>query len=215
MFVDTRSLDMIHLLLDLKGKKAVVFGGGEVGLRKAKYLASEAEVTVVSRQFVPGFIGSDVRQVVDDIDRELITWVEGADLVVAATNDPELNGRIAALAREKGRPCNRADGPSTFLIPSVVVRENYSVAISTGGRSPGMAKFLRLKLDDLLGPQYDGMVRLQEELRSAARSTIPEQRERERFLWEVLEDPAVWDLLGSDPAAAKALALRRLGERHG
>jgi precorrin-2 dehydrogenase len=215
MFVDSGSLDMIHLLLDLNGKKVVVFGGGEVGLRKARYLASEAEVVVVSKEFVPGFEGSGIREVECDIDEVLARWIDWADLVVAATNDPELNGRIAATAREKDKPCNRADGISTFMIPSVVERENYTVAISTEGRSPGMAKFLRIKLEGLLGPQYDRMVRLQEELRLAARSAIPDQRARERFLWEVLEDQAVWDLLDSDPDAAKALAMGRLVERNG
>ncbi len=215
MFVDSGSLDMIHLLLDLNGKKVAVFGGGEVGLRKAKYLASEAEVVVVSREFVPGFEGAGIRRVTADIDAVMVGWIDWAHLVVAATNVPEINDRIAAAALEGGKPCNRADGISTFMIPSVVERENYTVAISTEGRSPGMSKFLRIKLDGLLGPQYDRMVRLQEELRSAARSAIPDQRERERFLWEILEDKTIWDLLDSDPGAARELAMKRLVPRNG
>lgn len=200
---------MLPLWMDLAGKRAVVFGGGPVGRRKANYLVAEAEVTVVARTFEDGFdprislVGGEIRNVIEQ-------WVGKADLIVAATQDHDLNDDIAEAAARSGKPCNRADGISTFLIPSVVVRESYTVAISTEGRSPGMSKFLRLKLDGLLGPQYDRMVRLQEELRSAARVTVPDQRERERMLWEVLEDQAVWDLLNTDEEAARELAMKRL-----
>jgi siroheme synthase-like protein len=185
----------------------VVFGGGEVGRRKANFLASEAEVMVVSREFVSGFHPSiALRQ--GNIEECLTDMVGWADLVIAATSDKDLNGVIAAEAARQGRYCNRADGLSTFLIPSVVERENYKVAVSTEGRSPGMSKFLRLELDRLLDPRYDLMVSLQEELREAARERVPSQTERERRLWKVLEDDAVWSALENDPCRARELAFR-------
>jgi len=205
-----RGDDMRHLLLDLRGKKAVVFGGGEVGLRKAKYLAAEAEVVVVSKDFVAGFRGSGIRQEMADIAEVLDEWVEWADLVVAATNDSALNGRIAEKSRSLGKYCNRADGPCTFMIPSLVERSNYSVAVSTGGKSPGMSKFLRQELDRMLPPVYERMVSLQEELREEAKSYIADQRDRERFLWSILEDRQIWEVLSLGEEQALAAARQKL-----
>lgn len=200
---------MLPLWFDLSSRKVVVFGGGEVGRRKANYLASEAEVIAVSREFVEGFLPSIVLKhgTVEESLEKMVGW---ADLVVAATNDAEVNGRIASEAARQGRFCNRADGLSTFLIPSVVERENYKVAVSTEGRSPGMAKFLRMELDRLLDRRYDLMVSLQEELRQTAKDKVPSQLERERRLWKVLENKDVWNALESDPGRARELAMRTL-----
>ncbi|MDW5562478.1 MAG: NAD(P)-dependent oxidoreductase [Methanomassiliicoccus sp.] len=197
---------MQPLWVDLSSRKVVVFGGGEVGRRKANYLASEAEVIVVAREFVDGFHPSIVLRsgTVEDNLTNMVGW---ADLVIAATNDKGTNDVIAAEAALRGRLCNRADGLSTFLIPSVVERENYKVAVSTEGRSPGMSKYLRLELDRLLDRRYDLMVVLQQELREAAKERVPSQLERERRLWKVLEDKEVWKALENDPGKARERAM--------
>jgi siroheme synthase-like protein len=198
---------MLPLWLDLSSRKAVVFGGGPVGRRKANYLAAEAEVMVVSNDLSEGFAPS-VQVVLGSAEEYLVPMISWADLVIAATNDPEVNEAIVAEATRQGKFSNRADGLSTFLIPSVVERENYKVAVSTEGRSPGMSKFLRQELDRVLERRYDLMVALQEQLRDAAREAIPSQREREERLWKVLKDERVWDLLETDPRMAREIALQ-------
>lgn len=197
---------MLPLWFDLGSRKVVVFGGGEVGRRKANYLAREAEVVAVSREFVNGFSASvELRPgEAEDSMQEMVRW---ADLIIAATNDIHLNDAIAEEAARQGKFCNRADGLSTFLIPSVVERENYKVAVSTEGRSPGMSKFLRMELDRTLDERYDLMVALQEDLRQAAKDSVPSQKEREERLWEVLQDREVWSALESDPGKARELAM--------
>jgi siroheme synthase-like protein len=178
-----------------------------VGRRKANYLAAEAEVMVVSNDLSEGFVPS-VQVVLGSAEEHLVPMVGWADLVIAATNDPEVNETIVAEAIRQGKFCNRADGMSTFLIPSVVEREHYKVAVSTEGRSPGMSKFLRQELDRVLERRYDLMVALQEQLRDAAKEAIPSQREREERLWKVLKDKRVWDLLETDPRMAREIALQ-------
>lgn len=205
---------MLPLLIDLRGWKAVVFGGGQVGMRKANYLAEEAEVTVVSREFVDGF-ADGITKVRAEIGPDLREWVERADIVVAATDDRALNDEIALAATSLGRPCNRADAPSTFMIPSVVRRKNYLVAVSTLGRSPAMSRYLRSKLEAELDEGIDRMVALQEKLREEAKGIIPEQRDRERLLWEVIEDPAVWDALSRGEEEALRTARDRLVRQNG
>jgi len=177
-----------------------------VGRRKAAYLAAEAEVVVVS-ETIDGDLPSSVSAVQGRAEDHLVEMVGWADLVVAATNDPAQNENIAREAKRQGKWCNRADGVSTLLIPSVVERERYKVAVSTEGRSPGMSRYLRQVLDEHLDHKYDLMVSLQEELREAAKRAVPSQKEREQRLWQVLDDRRVWDLLESDPQEARRIAL--------
>jgi precorrin-2 dehydrogenase len=111
----------------------------------------------------------------------------------------------------QNRYCNSADGISNFLIPSLVQRENYSVAVSTLGRSPAMSKFLRIKLESIMTDEYSQMITLQEELRILAKGRIADQRSRERYLWEVLEDQGMWELVrAGDMKAARELAEGRM-----
>ncbi len=188
----------------------VIFGGGEVGLRKARFFLPEAMVVVVSRDFVSGFQNLEVQRAEEDIDQTMEKWIDWADFVVAATDDPELNERIAAVSEAKKRLLNRADKLGTFLIPSVVSKNNFIIAISTLGRSPGMSKFLRMKLEKELGGEYSSMIKLQEELRERAKEVISDQPRRERFLWQVLNDQGIWNMITVDYAGARQLALSRM-----
>jgi precorrin-2 dehydrogenase/sirohydrochlorin ferrochelatase len=203
---------VLPLLLDARGKSVVVFGGGEVGLRKAMFFAREAEVTVVSRDFVSGFEskGKGIKRISAEIGLEQEALIDGADFVIIATDDHELNDRLEARARSSGKFCNRADGVSSFLIPSVVERRNFLVAISTMGRSPAMSRFLKRAIEETVGTEISSMIDLQEELREKAKSLIPDQALREKFLWEILGDESIWAALVKDPALARAMALKRL-----
>jgi siroheme synthase-like protein len=204
---------VLPLLLDARGKRVVVFGGGEVGLRKARFFAREAKVTIVSKAYVPGFesIDKNVNRVISEIGPEQEALIDDADFVIIATGDHELNDRLECRAKASGKYCNRADGLSSFLIPSVVERRNFLVAVSTLGRSPAMSRFLKGVVEEKLGPEMSSMIDLQEELREKARSLIPDQVSRERLLWDVLEDEAIWDELVKDPGLARTMAFRKMG----
>ena len=204
---------MLPLLLDVRGKRVIVFGGGEVGLRKARYFARKAEVTVVSNAFVPGFkaIEKAVTTISAEIGPAQEELMDEADFVIIATGDHQLNDRLEARAKTSGKFCNRADGVSTFLIPSVIERRNFVVAISTLGRSPAMSHFLKVLVDENLSPEMSSMIDLQEELRERARSCIPDQAARERFLLDILGDETIWDELRKDPGQARTMALGRMG----
>lgn len=205
------SCKMLPIFLDLKGKKVAVLGGGEVGHRKALFFKEEAEVVVVGRELSEKFLGSGIRTVREDITLSLDRWVDWADMVVAATDSPELNETIFRACSARGKWCNNATGPSSMLIPSVVYKEGYMVAISTLGRSPAMSKYLRRFLQEVLGPEYSAMVSVQERLRDEARDLIMDQKERERYLWGVLEDEGIWGRLRSgDMDGALSMARERM-----
>lgn len=199
---------MLPLFLDLRAKKVVVFGGGPVGLRKAKYFAKESDVKVISKDFCEGFDRTDAEIVKEDARDRLAHWIEWADIVIAATDDPIVNGIVVDRSISMNKLYNCADGRSNFLIPSIVERDGYTVAVSTMGKSPAMSKFLRMKIDEMLVPEFGRMIALQEAVREEARESIPDQPSREKFLWAVLEDQNIWQAVRVNDAK-KAMTLAR------
>ena len=128
-------------MLDLTGRRVLIFGGGDVGARKAAYFAHEAEVTVISRSFSPDLDGLAIRRQEADLstlpDEALRDLLAGAFLAVAATPDPGLNDRIGRVCAATGVLFNNAAGvPGDVIVPSVVRGSRYLVAISTHGRAP-------------------------------------------------------------------------------
>ncbi|MDH7507785.1 MAG: bifunctional precorrin-2 dehydrogenase/sirohydrochlorin ferrochelatase [Methanomassiliicoccales archaeon] len=201
---------MLPLMIDLTGKRVVVFGGGEVGLRKARYFAREAEVVVVSLEIPMGSKDEGLEFVKEDIRTSFERWVAWADFVVAATDDFFLNDMICACAISMGKQFNRADGIGSFLIPSVIDRGNFVVAISTLGRSPAVSKVLKEEIDKLIDANWSLMVELQEELRKEIKEKIPDQRLREAFLRSVVQDKEILAMLGEDYQSAKRRALKKV-----
>jgi precorrin-2 dehydrogenase/sirohydrochlorin ferrochelatase len=133
--------------------------------------------------------------------------IEGAFLVVAATGDEALNDSIIKVADATGILANSATGDSPAIVPSLIKKGDVMVAISTGGRSPALSKYIRLRLEASLGDDVERMAALQERVREELKKRTPDQKAREETLWAILDDPAVWSAL-SDEDRALELALR-------
>ena len=140
------------IFLKLTGRRCVVFGGGPVAEGKlSKLIESGASVTVVSPR---------VTTIIEDLARTgTVQWVprvysngdlEGAHLAIAATDDRQVNQQIAKEAELRGVILNVVDDPDLcgFIAPSVVERGPVTLAISTGGASPALARRLREALTD-------------------------------------------------------------------
>ena len=204
--------DYLPLFLDFSCRKVVIFGGGPVGERKAKFF-SAAEVLVVSPDFTECLeaMGADgiVKLERRAVERgDVARHIEGAFLVVAATGDTALNDAIARAAEAAGVLANNASGESPAIVPSVLRRGDVTVAISTGGRSPAMARYLRLRLEKSLGDDIEKMALLQEKVREHLKKTVADQKRREEILRAILDDPAVWASLAEPADRAFELALR-------
>ena len=200
-------------MLDLTGRRVLIFGGGDVGARKAAYFEHEAVVTVISRSFSPRLDGLAVRRHETDLaslpDDAIGELLDGAFLAIAATPDPALNNRIGRLCASAGVLFNNAAGkPGDVIIPSVVRGRNYLIAISTGGKSPAVSRYLRMRLESEYA-DLDRMIDLQEEMRSILRETEPVQAERTRTLWKILLDDEIRELLALDYGRARELAIAR------
>ncbi|MRR14636.1 bifunctional precorrin-2 dehydrogenase/sirohydrochlorin ferrochelatase, partial [archaeon] len=143
------------LFVDLRGKAVVVVGGGIVALRKIEALQNTgALVKVISPEVMDEI---DRRADIEIIKRRYAPGdLEGASLVIAATDDEQVNIAVSRAASENRIFCNVVDKPDlcSFIVPSVVEKGPIKVAISTGGISPTLSKRLRMEIGSYLGEEY-------------------------------------------------------------
>ncbi len=174
------------LFLAVEGRTCLVVGAGAVGERKVRTLLKYgADIRLVARE-ISAWIE-------EKCSEKSIAWVgrlyershlQGVSLAFAATGDMDLNRAIAADARELGIWCNMATDPDlgSFIVPSTVERGALSIAISTSGLSPAVARVLRQKLQMEIGPEWDFFIRLLGELRDCFKSRgVAEKEGREIF----------------------------------
>lgn len=154
---------------DIKDKKCIVVGGGDVALRKVRRLRDcGAKVLVVSPQLTPELIAMKAEDVIEHVfDQYDVRYLEGAVLVIGATDDEKTNTAISRDARERGIPVNIVDDPQKcdFILPSVVERGDLTVAIGTGGKSPALARYLREELEIKYGVEYEILLNILGRLR--------------------------------------------------
>lgn len=171
------------VFLKLRGKRCVVVGGGKVSLRKASSLLEcGAELTVVSPEFIEGFLHLEGVRLVK---REpLPEDFSSTFLAIIATNDLEKNRSIAHQARKHGALVNVVDQPEEcdFFVPSCLRRDNLCIAISTGGASPALARRLRLKLEESVSDSYGVLAELLGELRPIVLESVPSEKRRSLFV---------------------------------
>jgi siroheme synthase-like protein len=158
------------IMLDVKGKRCVVIGGGQVALRKAQSLLEcGAAVEVISPELCPGLeelaSNGSVKAVLRPYRRGDI---KGAALVIAAADDGEVNKSVSQEAAESGIPVNVVDVPnlSSFIVPSSLRRGDLTIAVSTNGKSPALARRIRAEMEESMGEEYSLLASLAEEVRS-------------------------------------------------
>jgi precorrin-2 dehydrogenase/sirohydrochlorin ferrochelatase len=190
----------------------VIFGGGEVGERKARLFSENATVTVASLEFSPGLIDMAKEGSIDLVRADLPSGADDllldAFIAIPATSDPALNIELETRAKKSGVLVNRVDGVGEVVVPSVIRRDPVVVAISTFGESPALSKRLRMRLEEVLDEGYADMARLLGEMRRVLKKRIPDQAERKRILWEIISDEEVWRLLSE----SYEKAYKRAGE---
>ncbi len=152
------------MMVDLTGKPVMVVGGGTIALDKVElFLKFDAAITVVSPDLHPELQAHLAAGRIRHVSRAYRGGdLEGAAVAVAATHDRAANSQVAADARAAGIPVNVVDTPRecTFIVPSVVVRDDLVIAVSTGGASPALAKRVRRDLEARYGPAYGAFVEL-------------------------------------------------------
>jgi precorrin-2 dehydrogenase/sirohydrochlorin ferrochelatase len=163
--------------LIVEDRPCLVVGGGSVAARKVEgLLACAANVHVVALA-----VGAEVRALAPPVTFEARAYRRGEvaayRLVIAATDSPDVNRAVFTDGEAAGVWVNGADDPDncSFTLPSVLRRGALLVTVSTGGRSPALASWLRLRLENELGPEYETLLELlateRDAIRAAGRST--------------------------------------------
>ncbi|MEA5385925.1 bifunctional precorrin-2 dehydrogenase/sirohydrochlorin ferrochelatase [Haloarculaceae archaeon H-GB11] len=203
---------MIPLLHDFTGTNVLVFGGGRVGARKARRFAREADVTVVSPTFTDADFGGAERVSAVPSADDVSTWFDRVDpaLVVAATDDAELNERIERQARDRNVLVNRTDthgdrDHGSVVVPATVREDPVVVAIATGGTSPALSKHLRQRLEAELAGVGE-MATLTADLRERLQEDGVPSEIRHEAVSGVVNSSRVWKTLDSGDTNVRQVA---------
>lgn len=162
------------VVLDLGGRPVLVVGGGAVAERKVEGLrAAGASITVVSPR-----VSARLAKMADDGDIRVRlrsyrrSDLRGVAIVFAATDDRNVNAAVAADSRRRRIWVNAADDPDhcDFILPSVLRRGSLLVSVTTGGRSPALARIVREELERLLGSDFALLTELAGDVRRELRT---------------------------------------------
>lgn len=176
------------MFLDINNKWCLVVGGGEVALRKAKVLLDfGAYVSVVAWD-----VDKEIRKLpVSVCERHFVTEdMDGVALVVAATDDPKFNHKIAEQARIREIPVNAVDQPKdcTFIFPSYVKKQNVVGAFSSSGNSPVLAQYLKEETKKVLTDELGMINEYMGSIRSTVKGVLATESERKKVYRAVLEE---------------------------
>lgn len=206
------------VFLDLTGRRAVIVGGGSVAERKVTTLAEYGpRIRVIAPECTPALLELAASGSIELEQRGYIRGdLDGAFIVVCATDSEEVNRAVHAEAEERGCIVNVVDVPElcSFIVPSIVRRGTLSVAISTGGAAPTVAKRLRRHVQEHLGPEWETYMTLLGEVRTLVMERVPGGEAERKPLFETIADS---DLLariadGARPTAEEVYA-EFVGER--
>lgn len=188
-------MENLPIFMNLKDRPALVVGGGTVAARKAELLLlAGAEVTVIAPR-----VRNEMQRM---IEAGRVTWreqvfgpgvVRGFRIVIAATDNDAVNRLVFDECERHAIPVNVADQPElcSFILPSIVERGPITIAVSTGGRSPILARLLKARLETLIPAGFGVLADLLGRYRSAVKARFAELDDRKHFWERMLDGPLV------------------------
>ncbi len=203
------------IFIRIEDKPCLVVGGGAVGERKVlDLLEAGARVTVLSQALTPTLTelarAGQIRYLNEVFNPD---HLNGMVLVMAATDDREVNARVSAAAQARGIWVNVADDPEycTFIVPAQVRHGDLTLAISTGGASPALARKLREDLQQRFGPEYGPYLRLLKGVRTRLLSEPRSQAENAALFHRLVDSPLLAAVAAGDRARVVAVLEEVLG----
>lgn len=202
--------------LDIRNRKCLVVGGGEVGTRKViTLLECGAIVTVVSIDASEKLLNLAESGLIELRKRPYAGEdLAGMFLVICATDDEKLNRLVSEDAGKLNMLCNIADRPEAcnFILPALVKRGDFVIAVSTSGKSPAFAKKIRKDLEKQYGAEYADFLKLMGAIRKKL-LTVSHEPEEHKPLFEKLINKDIAQLIkDGDTDKIDAILFEALGE---
>ncbi len=202
------------VFVNLRGRRAVVVGGGRVAERKvAGLVRARAAVRVISPTLTPRLASLAAEKKISFTPRAYRKGdLKGAALAFAATDDPVTQRAVRRDAEAAGTFVNLADNrrDSSFLVPASFSRGDLIVAISTSGASPALARRLRRQLQRTAGNKPRTLVRFLREARRQLKEMLPDQKQRARLLRRLAAEPADGWSAAAGPAQVRREVRKRV-----
>lgn len=209
-------MDYLPLFVDVRDRLVVVVGGGVVAHRKTEHLLkAHARVRVVAPELCADL---DVYRTLQRIEHRPVLFsapqLDGALLVIAATDDEDVNDAVARAARERGMLVNVVDDAarSAFIFPAIVDRSPLIVAVGTAGNSPTLARRVRTQIEALLPERLGSLAQYAGRWRNAVKAALPELPARLRFWDGFFNGPVASNLLSGSEAGADLAMQRNLDQ---
>lgn len=181
--------------LNMKGRKCVVVGGGDVARRKAAALSDcGAKLTVISPKLDPILEYMAFQKEIEWVQRDFEdSDLDGAFLAVAATDNRDVNQRIGQLCHERGILTNIVDNPeeSDFINPTVIEKGPLNIAISTSGLSPTLAASIRQELEMVYGDEYGSFLEMMARIRPQVIEEFPNPQQRAKIMERMVSSRAL------------------------
>ena len=207
-------MDYLPLFFKLENRNALLVGGGQVALRKARLLVrTKALVTVISHEIDP-----QLQQLLDDNNGTAIigeysnALLDGMLLVTAATDDEQLNTQVYQDALARNIPVNVVDNPKlcTFVFPAIVDRSPIVIAISSGGQAPVLVRVLRAKLETLIPNGYSKLAILAGQFRAQVKKKFKTINQRRNFWESILQGQVAETMLAGRESQAYSMMRSKL-----
>ncbi|MDB2594096.1 siroheme synthase CysG [Porticoccaceae bacterium] len=216
-------MDYLPLFHNLRGRRVLVIGGGEIALRKVRLVQeASALITIVAKDFCPDLLEMDARDTADGCNGlELISaayqhqhLLQHPDtvMVIAATNDRDLNRLVSEHAQAAHMLANVVDDPSfsTVIFPSIVDRSPIQVAISSGGDAPVLVRLLRTRFESLLPAGMAKLGALAGSFRERVKTKFASGADRKAFWEDVFYGPIAEQAYANNLDEAERLLVDKL-----
>ena len=216
-------MDFLPLFHNLKGRNVLVVGGGEIALRKVRLVQeASAIITIVAKDFCPDLLAMDaadkehgcngLRLITAAYEQQHMLDLPDAVLVIAATNDRDLNRLVSEHAQSANILSNVVDDPgfSTVIFPSIVDRSPIQIAISSGGDAPVLVRLLRTKFEALLPAGMSKLGALAGSFRERVKAKFSSGADRKAFWEEVFYGPIAEQAYANNLDEAERLLTEKL-----
>jgi len=178
------------IFIDIENRNVLIVGGGAVCARKAETMMKYgAKVTIVAPEVTEEIDAwAKAKRLTVRRKEYAASDLDGASMVIASTDDLCVNARVARDCRKRRIPVNVVDVTHLceFIVPAIVEQGSIQVAVSTGGKSPALARTLKEDLQKFVGPEYAEINDLLGTLRDSAKKVLPTDRDRKKFFDAIL-----------------------------